>query len=186
MLLYYVHPLLIIFYLAEPPQTQEQVVKCPKGHLTPGLVSQPLTEDQWAQLDQINAELTKEYAVRREMLLTRCDVTVQSFRWSDKIKVCVYILYIPIVDVVDYYSSWFRPILVHQTESLRSHKCYLFSDSYYFRLILQGILVVILSSNSRLINVFLSFTTCLLNSVNVNCLYRLNNNFLELIHVYTI
>ena len=68
-------------------QTREQVARCPKGHLTPGLVSQPLNEEQAAQLDQINAELTKEYSVRREMLLTRCDVTVQSFKWSDRVKV---------------------------------------------------------------------------------------------------
>ena len=31
--------------------------------------------------------LTKEYGVRREVLLTRCDVTIQSFKWSDKAKV---------------------------------------------------------------------------------------------------
>ena len=68
-------------------QTREQVSMCPKGHLTPSLVCQSLTEEQWAQLDQINDELTKEYSVRRQMLLTRCDVTVQSFRWSDKVKV---------------------------------------------------------------------------------------------------
>ena len=74
-------------YFCSFTQTREQVSKCPKGHLTPGLVCQPLTEGQWAQLDQINDELTKEYSVRRQMLLTRCDVTVQSFRWSDKVKV---------------------------------------------------------------------------------------------------
>ena len=50
-------------------------------------MTQPLTEAQWAEVDQINADLTKEYSVRREMLLTRCDVTVQSFRWSDNVKV---------------------------------------------------------------------------------------------------
>ena len=61
--------------------------KCPKGHLTPSLVSQPLSEEQWAKLDKINDELTQEYSVRRQMLLTRCDVTVQSFRWSDRVKV---------------------------------------------------------------------------------------------------
>ena len=46
-----------------------------------------LSEEQWATLDRINDTLTKEYATRRQMLLTRCDVTVQSFRWSDHLKV---------------------------------------------------------------------------------------------------
>ena len=68
-------------------QTREQVAKCPEGYLTPSLVTQPLSEEQWAKLDQINADMTKEYSIRREMLLTRCDVTVQSFRWSDRVKV---------------------------------------------------------------------------------------------------
>ena len=70
-------------------QTREQVAKSPKGHVTAGLVTQPLSEEQWAQLEQINADLTKEYSVRRQMLLTRCDVTVQSFRWSERVKVRV-------------------------------------------------------------------------------------------------
>ena len=68
-------------------QTREQVAKSPKGHMTAGLVTQPLSEEQWVQLEQINADLTKEYSVRRQMLLTRCDVTVQSFRWSERVKV---------------------------------------------------------------------------------------------------
>ena len=69
------------------PQTQEQIAKYPGGHLPPSLVTKPLTDEQWAQVDQVNADLTKEYSIRREMLLTRCDVTVQSFRWSDNVKV---------------------------------------------------------------------------------------------------
>lgn len=52
-----------------------------------GMVTQTLSDTQWATLDQINKELTQEYAIRRKMLLTRCDVTVQSFGWSDRIKV---------------------------------------------------------------------------------------------------
>ena len=51
------------------------------------MVTQGLSQDQWATLDQINEALTQEYAVRREMLLTRADVTVQSLGWSDKAKV---------------------------------------------------------------------------------------------------
>ena len=53
----------------------------------PGLVTQPLSQEQWATLDRINDALTKEYSVRRQMLLTRCDVTVQSFKWSERARV---------------------------------------------------------------------------------------------------
>lgn len=68
-------------------QTKDLVSSAPKGHLSTPLVTQPLSPEQWGTLDCINESLTKEYSVRRQMLLTRCTVTVQSFRWSDKIKV---------------------------------------------------------------------------------------------------
>lgn len=45
-----------------------------------------LTEEQWIQIAIIQGTLEKEYNLRRRMLLTRLDVTVQSFKWSDKIK----------------------------------------------------------------------------------------------------
>ena len=70
-------------------QTREVVSSLPEGHLSHPLVVQPLTSAQWATVDMINDALTKEYSIRRKMLLTRCDVTVQSFMWSDKGQVCV-------------------------------------------------------------------------------------------------
>lgn len=45
-----------------------------------------MTEDQWQSIAKIQAALEDEYNLRRKMLLTRLDVTVQSFKWSDKIK----------------------------------------------------------------------------------------------------
>ena len=68
-------------------QTREVVSEAPEDHITPGLVTQPLSQEQWATLDKVNEALTKEYSVRRQMLLTRCDVTIQSFRWCDRAKV---------------------------------------------------------------------------------------------------
>ena len=68
-------------------QTKELVASCPKGHITPSLVTQSLSTEQWGTLDRINEALTKEYALRRQMLLTRCNVTVKSFKWSHKTKV---------------------------------------------------------------------------------------------------
>jgi hypothetical protein len=46
----------------------------------------PLTDDQWAKVENIQAALEQEYNMRRKMLMTRLDVTIQSFKWSDKIK----------------------------------------------------------------------------------------------------
>ncbi len=62
---------------------------CPEDQLGTSLVTQGLSQDQWVIMDQINTSLTQEYAVRREMLLTRADVTVQSLGWSEKAKVWV-------------------------------------------------------------------------------------------------
>lgn len=47
-----------------------------------------LTNEQWNKLEQFYHEIDKEYNLRREMLITRLDVTVQSFQWSDAMKKC--------------------------------------------------------------------------------------------------
>lgn len=46
----------------------------------------PLKDDQWSKIEKIHATLDQEYNLRRKMLMTRLDVTIQSFKWSDKIK----------------------------------------------------------------------------------------------------
>lgn len=45
-----------------------------------------MSDKQWEQIHNINMVLAEEYKTRREMLLKRLDVTVQSFMWSDKAK----------------------------------------------------------------------------------------------------
>lgn len=61
--------------------------------LKPGVISEPLfrntkalTNEQWAELEAIHGDLDQEYNLRRQMLLTRLEVTIQSFQWSDKMK----------------------------------------------------------------------------------------------------
>eukprot|EP00730_Choanoeca_flexa_P017244 TRINITY_DN8278_c0_g1_i3.p1 TRINITY_DN8278_c0_g1~~TRINITY_DN8278_c0_g1_i3.p1 ORF type:complete len:344 (+),score=73.79 TRINITY_DN8278_c0_g1_i3:118-1149(+) len=56
------------------------------NYLGEPLLSSPLDADKSAKLADINAVLAEEYAVRRQMLLKRADVTVQSFKWSDRAK----------------------------------------------------------------------------------------------------
>lgn len=46
----------------------------------------PLNDEQWHSIAQIQAALEEEYNLRRKVLVTRLDVTIQSFKWSDKIK----------------------------------------------------------------------------------------------------
>ncbi|CAG2106645.1 unnamed protein product [Medioppia subpectinata] len=41
-----------------------------------------LSPDQWKNLETITEELKKDYTIRREMLLRRCDCTVGSFKWK--------------------------------------------------------------------------------------------------------
>lgn len=45
-----------------------------------------LSDTQWQILNDVCQEMYNEYKIRREMLLTRLDVTIQSFQWSDRTK----------------------------------------------------------------------------------------------------
>lgn len=45
-----------------------------------------LSPNQWSQIEKYFGELTADYQKRREMLLKRLDVTVQSFHWSDRLR----------------------------------------------------------------------------------------------------
>jgi hypothetical protein len=38
-------------------------------------------------LEKINRTLNDDFKLRREMLLKRLDVTIQSFKWADRLKV---------------------------------------------------------------------------------------------------
>ncbi|XP_026580776.1 protein FAM98C [Pseudonaja textilis] len=53
---------------------------------TAPLLKAPLTSEQWKALDQIKQVLGAEYQCRRHMMLTRFDVTVASFHWSERAK----------------------------------------------------------------------------------------------------
>lgn len=57
------------------------------GQIGKPLLKSKLSDKQWEGILEINKTLTQEYCIRREMLLKRLDVTIQSFMWSDKAKV---------------------------------------------------------------------------------------------------
>lgn len=48
--------------------------------------SRSLSFEEWKKIEKLQHELDMEYDLRREMLLTRLDVTIQSFQWSDSAK----------------------------------------------------------------------------------------------------
>ncbi|XP_047499847.1 protein FAM98A-like [Penaeus chinensis] len=69
----------------------EQKVNDVKSKAHPSLIGKPLfngtlSDKQWALLDEMQKEMQSEYQMRREMLIKRLDVTVQSFQWSHKAK----------------------------------------------------------------------------------------------------
>merc|ERR1719384_1593745 len=68
-------------------KVQDQMSKCPPDELgKPLMTKQVLTEAQWEQIQTIADGLNADYSLRRKMLLTRMDATIQSFTWSDRIK----------------------------------------------------------------------------------------------------
>ena len=58
------------------------------GHLHCGNVffipDAKMSESQWVDLAEIAQKLEAEYALRRTMLITRLNATLQSFAWSEK------------------------------------------------------------------------------------------------------
>nr|CAD7428349.1 unnamed protein product [Timema monikensis] len=58
---------------------------------SPELIGKPLftgvlSEKQWHQLEELHKEMQQEYRLRREMLIKRIDVTIQSFQWSERVR----------------------------------------------------------------------------------------------------
>ncbi|XP_033735929.1 protein FAM98A-like [Pecten maximus] len=95
----YLRLLLIALEISKPPaninsfqlfskveaKVKDLVCKYPDQAGT-SLLKARLSDKQWSQVMNINEALCREYQTRREMLLKRLDVTVQSFMWSDKAK----------------------------------------------------------------------------------------------------
>lgn len=48
--------------------------------------NKPLTDAQWRVLEAMHKDLDSEYNLRRQMMLTRLEATVQSFQWSESMK----------------------------------------------------------------------------------------------------
>ncbi|KAG7167490.1 FAM98A-like [Homarus americanus] len=69
----------------------EQKVNDVKSKAHSSLIGKPLftgvlSDKQWKMLGEMQNEMQNEYRMRREMMIKRLDVTIQSFQWSDKAK----------------------------------------------------------------------------------------------------
>ena len=58
----------------------------PKDYLGKPLFNAMLNQQQWERLAQVNQKMSDDFRLRRELLLTRLDVTIQSFKWADRLK----------------------------------------------------------------------------------------------------
>lgn len=60
-------------------KVSEVISQVPKDLVGKPLFFGELNKAQWEKLDQLQGDLNEEYTIRREMLLQRLDVTVNSF-----------------------------------------------------------------------------------------------------------
>ncbi|XP_052827333.1 protein FAM98B-like [Octopus bimaculoides] len=81
-----------------------------------------LTAEQWAKLEEIIASLNCEYEVRREMLLKRIDVTVQSFMWSKSLTNEILKVYTPKRGKLQSRCPVSIPKLLSSRQSLLNHQ----------------------------------------------------------------
>jgi hypothetical protein len=61
----------------------------PPNYLGRPLLQTNMSENQWNQIHKINKILYEDYKIRRDLLLKRLDVTIQSFKWADRLKVLI-------------------------------------------------------------------------------------------------
>ncbi|KAH8869394.1 Protein FAM98A [Schistosoma japonicum] len=76
-----------VIYSSLQKGISDSLSRCPPNYMGKAII--PLTgisDRQWSQISRIAALLQQQYASRQATLLKRLDVTVQSFKWSDKAK----------------------------------------------------------------------------------------------------
>lgn len=64
-------------------EVQLRISSLPSDSTSP-LLSTSLSPEQWVKLDQINDVLSNDYKYRRQMIIKRFQVTLESFAWGDK------------------------------------------------------------------------------------------------------
>ncbi|CAL8361333.1 unnamed protein product [Merluccius merluccius] len=67
-------------------EVEMRIAQLPCKDVTDPLLNTSLNSEQWRQVEKINQLLLQEYACRRQMMVKRFEVTLQSFAWGDKEK----------------------------------------------------------------------------------------------------
>ncbi|KAK2816480.1 hypothetical protein Q7C36_022751 [Tachysurus vachellii] len=65
-------------------QVELQLASLPEGEVQKPLLKTNLNSTQWSALNQINQALCKDYKSRRQMMIKRFHVTLQSFAWGER------------------------------------------------------------------------------------------------------
>ncbi|XP_020321817.1 protein FAM98B [Oncorhynchus kisutch] len=67
-------------------QVELRFAVLPCGDMTEPLLDTNLNSEQWRQVQKINQALLEDYHCRRQMMIKRFQVTLQSFAWGEKEK----------------------------------------------------------------------------------------------------
>uniref|UniRef100_A0A8C6T3K3 Protein FAM98B n=1 Tax=Neogobius melanostomus TaxID=47308 RepID=A0A8C6T3K3_9GOBI len=66
-------------------EVQLRITNLPSDTISP-LLNTSLTPEQWVKLEKINDILSSDYKCRRQMMVKRFQVTLESFGWGDKVE----------------------------------------------------------------------------------------------------
>lgn len=69
--------------LLEAEEKIKEILSSHPNILFKKALDESLSEEHWSSLSELCDDFLAEYRIRREMLLTRLDVTIQSFKWGE-------------------------------------------------------------------------------------------------------
>uniref|UniRef100_A0A3Q0R150 Im:7138535 n=1 Tax=Amphilophus citrinellus TaxID=61819 RepID=A0A3Q0R150_AMPCI len=67
-------------------EVKSRLSRLPSGNMINPLLSTSLSSEQWLQVKKMNQILSEDYRCRRQMMITRFQVTLESFAWGEKQK----------------------------------------------------------------------------------------------------
>ncbi|XP_029923812.1 protein FAM98A [Myripristis murdjan] len=67
-------------------EVESRLACLPSGDMTEPLLNTSLSSEQWGKVEKINQLLSEDYQCRRQMIIKRFQVTLESFAWGDKEK----------------------------------------------------------------------------------------------------
>uniref|UniRef100_H3DPN0 Im:7138535 n=1 Tax=Tetraodon nigroviridis TaxID=99883 RepID=H3DPN0_TETNG len=67
-------------------EVEARLTRLPSGGMQDSLLKTRLTPDQWMKLGKLDEVLTADYRCRRQMMIKRFQVTLESFAWGEKEK----------------------------------------------------------------------------------------------------